>query len=346
VNYQPPSFSISTDTFTYTISDGKGGIATGTVTVTILAANRLPVAVNDTITTTVGVPAIITVVANDYDPDGSTLTLVPIPANTRTAHGTLSSSGNSVTYTPDATYVGTDTFTYTISDGKGGIATGTVTVDILPNRAASLVAAYHFNEGSGTTVADASGSNNTGTISGATWTPQGRYAGALLFDGSTASVTIPNKASLQLTTAMTLEAWVYPTVKLTGWRAVVEKNVDGYYLMASSQGGNRPMAGGTFLAGNQNTYGSARLAANTWTHLAATFDRATVRLYVNGVQVASQAQTTALKPTTGTLQIGANSYKGENFVGLIDEVRIYSTVLIPAEIQADMSTSIKPFSSP
>src|SRR5712691_10851782 len=199
-----------------------------------------------------------------------------------------------------------------------------------------LVAAYAFNEGAGPTGTDASGNNNTGTISGATWTTAGKFGQALVFNGASAKVTIPDAPSLRLTTDMTLEAWVFPTATPTGWWAVVDKNVDDYYLMASSDQGNWPAVGGTFTAGNQNTFGPTTLVVNTWTHLAATFDGTTVRLYVNGVQVASQAQTTPLMPTTGTLQIGADSYTGENFTGRIDEVRIYNQALSPSEIQADM----------
>jgi hypothetical protein len=65
-----------------------------------------------------------------------------------------------------------------------------------------------------------------------------------------------------------------------------------------------------------------------------------VRLYVNGVQVASQAQTAPLAPTTATLQIGADFYPTEYFAGLIDEVRIYNRALSPAEIQVDMLTPV------
>jgi len=203
-----------------------------------------------------------------------------------------------------------------------------------------LVAAYAFNEGSGTTVADVSGNNNNGTIGAATWTTAGKFGSALMFNGTSAQVTVPNATSLQLTTGMTLEAWVFPTGSLASWRAVLDKNVDGYYLMASSDPNNRPAVGGTWTGGNQNTAAPTALALNAWTHLAATFDGATVRLYVNGAQVASQAQTTPLATTTGTLQIGGDSYPNEFFAGGIDEVRIYNRALTQAEIQSDMATPV------
>src|SRR5258705_161725 len=203
-----------------------------------------------------------------------------------------------------------------------------------------LVAAYAFNEGSGTTVADVSGNNNNGTISAATWTTAGKFGSALVFNGTSAQVTVPNATSLQLTTGMTLEVWVFPTGSLAGWRAVLDKNVDGYYLMASSDPNNRPAVGGTWTGGNQNRAAPTALGLNVWTHLAATFDGATVRLYVNGVQVASQAQTAPLATTTGTLQIGGDSYPNEFFAGRIDEVRIYNRALTQAEIQSDMATPV------
>jgi hypothetical protein len=204
-----------------------------------------------------------------------------------------------------------------------------------------LVAAYAFDEGGGTTVADYSGQGNTGAVSGATWTAQGRFGTALFFDGTGAQVTIADSASLRLTSGMTLEAWVYPTATASAWRAIVDKNVDGYYLMASSSNApnNWPAVGGTWNAGNQNTLGPTALPVNAWTHLAGTWDGATVRLYVNGVQVASRPQTTPLTPTPGTLQIGGDSY-GEFFTGIIDEVRIYGRALSEAELQADMATGV------
>src|SRR6185503_15079984 len=87
-----------------------------------------------------------------------------------------------------------------------------------------LVAAYTFNEGTGSTLTDISGNGNNGTISGASWTTSGKFGNALLFTGPNTKVTIPDAASLRLTTGMTLEAWVFPTVTPTGWQSVVVKN--------------------------------------------------------------------------------------------------------------------------
>src|SRR2546421_5017481 len=81
-----------------------------------------------------------------------------------------------------------------------------------------LVAAWGFNEGSGTTVADASGNNNAGTVSGATWTTAGRYGSALVFDGTSANVTVANSASLRLTAGVPLEGWGDPVAGAGGWR--------------------------------------------------------------------------------------------------------------------------------
>ena len=80
-----------------------------------------------------------------------------------------------------------------------------------------LVAAYNFDAGSGAVLADVSGNGNNGTITGATWTTSGKYGGALVFNGTNAPVTIPDSTSLNLTTGMTLEAWVNPSTVTTAW---------------------------------------------------------------------------------------------------------------------------------
>jgi len=124
----PPTGAGGTATFNYTINDGRGGTATATVTVTVgPPPNRPPVAVNDAATTTSGQPVTINVIANDSDPDADPL---PVQSVTAPTLGTATIVGNQVVYTPAAGVLGTDTFNYTINDGRGGTASATVTVTI------------------------------------------------------------------------------------------------------------------------------------------------------------------------------------------------------------------------
>ena len=78
------------------------------------------------------------------------------------------------------------------------------------------------------------------------------------------------------------------------------------------------------------------IPVTTWTHLATTYDGATLRLYVDGVQVSSKPQTGTLASSANPLQIGGDDIYGQYFSGLIDEVRVYNVALTAAEIQADM----------
>ncbi len=132
LTYTPPAGFVGQDTFTYTVSDGHGGEATATVSVTVEAApvdpvNTDPVAVNDSESTTVDKEVPISVLTNDTDVDGNTLTVSGFDTTT-VQGGKVTNNYGQLIYTPPAGFVGTDTFTYTISDGKGGSATATVTI--------------------------------------------------------------------------------------------------------------------------------------------------------------------------------------------------------------------------
>src|SRR3954447_12408550 len=107
--------------------------------------------------------------------------------------------------------------------------------------AVGLVAAYGFNEGSGTTAGDSSGSGNVGAVNGATWSVAGRFGGALSFNGTSSSVTVNDSNSLDLTTGMTLEAWVNPS-SLSNYRTVMMKEDGSWlsYLLYANDGYPRP----------------------------------------------------------------------------------------------------------
>jgi hypothetical protein len=202
-----------------------------------------------------------------------------------------------------------------------------------------LVAGWSFDAGSGSTVADASGNGNTGTISGATWTA-GKYGGALAFNGTSARVSVPASASLGLSSAMTLMAWIEPTATQSGWRTIMQRETNAYFLNASNTASMRPSGGGTF--GGSTTYvgGPTANPVNAWTHVAVTYDGSTLRLYVNGTQVSTGAASGTIQSSTSPLWIGGNNPYGEYFQGLIDEARVYNRALSATEVQQAMNTPL------
>jgi hypothetical protein len=129
----------------------------------------------------------------------------------------------------------------------------------------------------GTTVADKSPYGNVGTISSASWATAGKFGKSLSFNGSTSWITVNDSTSLDLSTGMTIEAWIYPTA-LSGWRAVIMKEASSneiYSLYAN------PPQVATVTSGGLANVSTTSLPLNTWTHLAGTYDGVTQRLYVN-----------------------------------------------------------------
>jgi len=128
VTYTPNGNSTGLDSFTYAVGDGSGGTASATVSITVIAANRPPQTAPDHAVTTQGTSVKIPVLANDHDADGDPLTVVAV---TQGANGTVVlNADGTVTYTPKPGFIGNDSFTYKISDGRGGSDVGTVGVRV------------------------------------------------------------------------------------------------------------------------------------------------------------------------------------------------------------------------
>ncbi|MET0886925.1 MAG: LamG-like jellyroll fold domain-containing protein, partial [Mycetocola sp.] len=234
-----------------------------------------------------------------------------------------------------------------VATDPAGNTTTSAAVNITVNNSGgprqNLVGAYSFDEGSGTTAHDISGNNNTGTISNATWSASGKFGSALSFNGTNSIVTIPDSSSLDLTAGMTLEAWVNPSALGSNtWRTAVFKSQPNNYAYALYANTGSAVPSGNAVTGgsDHDQRGTSALPLNTWSHLAVTYDGSTLRLYVNGTQVGSQAATGAISTSTGAVTIGGNNVWPEWFSGLIDEVRIYNVALTVPEIQQDMAASI------
>jgi glucose/arabinose dehydrogenase/PKD repeat protein len=205
--------------------------------------------------------------------------------------------------------------------------------------ATGLVGAWGFDEPSGSTTSDASGSGNGGTISGAARTT-GRNGGGLSFDGVNDWVTVADAPSLDLTTGMTLEAWVRPS-NVSYWRTVVLKEQPGqlaYALYASTDNG-RP-SGHVYTTRDVALQTPSAVPTNTWSHLAMTWDGLTIRMYVNGTQVASSALTGTAVTSSSPLRMGGNGVWDEWFSGTIDDVRVYNRALTAAQIAGDRDTPV------
>src|SRR5271166_1198750 len=210
--------------------------------------------------------------------------------------------------------------------------------------ASGLVAAYGFNTGSGTTLVDSSGNGNNGTISGASWVTDGEYGDALSFNGTNSWVTIPDAASLDLTSGITIDAWVNPSA-LGGSGAIAAKEQTGglSYALYAAGSANAPPAGLINTGGsNVNVSGTSALPLNTWSFLAETYNGSSLALYVNGTLVQTTAASGSIAEPGGVLRIGGDSITGDYFDGLIDELRVYNVALTASQIQTDMSIPVNP----
>jgi chitodextrinase len=202
-----------------------------------------------------------------------------------------------------------------------------------------LVAAFSFDEGTGSTATDSSGAGLVATLSNTTWS-SGHSGRALSFDGSDSWATIPDRPSLDLSTGMTLEAWVDPSGNSKGWRTAIAKEQTGdlaYGLYTSSSSGPAELV---YTGGDKYVFSSSNLASGHWRHVAATFDGATERLYVNGSLVATAPAAGSMPNSGNPLRIGGNAVRGQWFRGLIDDVRIYNRPLAASEIRTDMQTPV------
>ena len=211
--YTPDANWNGTDTFTYKANDGTDDSNTATVTVTVNAVNDAPIANDVSSSMNEDVATDITLDATDVD-DGDTLTYSVVSA---ASNGTTAVSGNIVTYTPDANWSGSDTFTYKVNDGTvdSNTATVTITVNAVNDTpiATDVSAATNEDTALGVTLTSSDvegdtltysvvGTNNgTVTISGstATYTPTQDFNGTDTFtykandgntDSNTATVTV------------------------------------------------------------------------------------------------------------------------------------------------------------
>lgn len=131
IEYTPNANASGTDSFTYTVEDRQGGRASARVRVAVTPAptlNQNPVAVPDTVLTRPDRSVSVNVLANDLDPDGDALTLEEDSLETATPELAPQVRSTTTVQVHTPSQAGTYLVSYTVSDGRGGVARGTLTV--------------------------------------------------------------------------------------------------------------------------------------------------------------------------------------------------------------------------
>ena len=168
-----------------------------------------------------------------------------------------------------------------------------------------LVAAYGFNEGSGTALHDSSGNKKR-------WHDLERVLDDRAIWRCVELQRLEQLGhrtggtSLAPTTAVTMEAWVKPS-NVSAWRAVVAKEQSAaqlsYGLYAGSNAGPAALVN---ARGENNATGQSRLSVNTWSYVAGVYDGSKLRIYVNGSRVAQTRIVGAIAESDGALRIGGD----------------------------------------
>ncbi|MFZ2016728.1 MAG: Ig-like domain-containing protein [Nocardioides sp.] len=211
--YTPAAGYVGTDTYPYTVTNTDGLTDAATVTVTV--TNRPPHAVADVATTPTGGTATTSVLANDTDPEGQSLT---VAGHTDGAHGTVTCTASSCTYLPADGFVGTDSYTYTVSDGHGGTDTGTVSVTVTDVPTAVTITPSATSVGwPGTVTVTGTVTGSTGPLAGVPVELWAQPAGgsfariATVVSGADGSVSRTHRPSTETTYQWRVDAVVSPT---------------------------------------------------------------------------------------------------------------------------------------
>jgi len=212
--------------------------------------------------------------------------------------------------------------------GSAGKCKPTATV------APSGLAAWLAGDGAGI---DLSGNGNNGALSNGAALTIGKVGQGFKFDGLNSAVTIPDSASLDLLNGGTLESWIY--LDNTNDAVIYGKGRsdtnEASYTLGLYQGNLRfDLYKGDGSLNYVPVTTSAAALVSSWNHVAINWDAANIRVFVNGVQVASGTYAFVRQDTNYPVTFGKNISPAPSFSGKLDEVSFYNRDLSAGEIQS------------
>lgn len=195
---------------------------------------------------------------------------------------------------------------------------------------------WKFDENTGTSTADSSGSGNTGTLTfGAGWSSGQRNSGVSL-DGVDDYVQVGAQSSLVMNNSASITAWIHPTGAGSDGAfggAIVVK--EGEYVLSRLPNGRIQWAFANSNPGWQLTNTGFAAPLNEWTHIAVTYDNGTIKTYANGTLVHTYSGSGSIgEANTGQndFRVGGRQFLSHHFQRRIDEVRVYNRAATPSEI--------------
>jgi sulfate permease, SulP family len=219
---------------------------------------------------------------------------------------------------------------YSIEPSRQG---GAMTDAELPDD--GLVGLWPLAEGDGDEVHDASGGGNHGRVLGATWgIHEGRTA--LRFDGTGASVDVPNAPALELERDLTIAAWIWKerTNDEERWDAIVSKSpgIWDYELLTSMARSDEPAFYGRDTEPNE-VYAGEPAPAGRWTHIAVARSGSDVAFFLDGRALARSTQEGMFRRSGGALQFGHDgAARNGGMLGWIAGVALYDRALDAEEV--------------
>ena len=195
----------------------------------------------------------------------------------------------------------------------------------------SPVGEWNFEEGQGATANDSSGNANTGTLNANTAWKAGKIGKALIFDGSGDYVSTSNTTSTQVSSG-TMEAWIKTSNAGSGYRGIVVKqDAWGMFLV------DNVLEIFDWTAG-QNRSTGVNLADGKWHHVVVSFQSGITNgsiVYVDGIAKLTTTMTVADQSQSLSFGTGSSTANGQDFNGLIDQVRLFNYVRTPAQVAWD-----------
>jgi hypothetical protein len=206
--------------------------------------------------------------------------------------------------------------------------------------AETVVGIWLFDDGEGNVAVDSSGNGNDGTLNGPDWTNESKFGGALEFNGAGSYIEFATGESMK-TPHFTIMAW-FNTRKLDGYGHIFQTGNDwndmaGYVFRVHQEG--TAQSGLAFGPGNTTTFVTGpALEADTWYHMALTYDGTTAILYLNGENVSSNPGQGEVMYDDQPVRIGTHSNDTSSaFDGFIDEVALFNVALEAEDIEAIMN---------